>query len=129
MVVSTSATSNWLSSRFLGPEMDSRRLRCRASPVGRQVELRIAADQPVCLQAGEQLARRVGVQGPRAFEVGAQRLAGEPRPARGDQLQGVPGLGLGLALGEVPAQHGRQRPFGEGEGLAELAEDWRVVWA
>ena len=97
--------------------------------LGRQVELRVAADQPVGLQPGEQLARRVGVQGPRALEVGAQRLAGEPRPARGDQLQGVPGLGrrsgarrgAGAARPTAPA---RRRP-----GSGRTGRRRRVVWA
>ena len=98
--------------------MYSRRLRWTASPA----VVRSTSASPRISEPSEQRARRVGVEGGRAREVVAQRLPVEPRPARCDQLEGVPGLRGGLALGEVPAQHGAERTLGEGKGLAELVE-------
>ena len=92
-------------------------------PLGGQVDVGAAADEPLSFKPGEELAGGTRVEIPRALELPAQRLAGKPGPAGGDQLEGVPGLGPGAALGEMLAQRGGQRLLGEGQGLAELAED------
>ena len=66
-------------------------------PGGREVDLGVAADEAVGLELRQQRARRVGVEVRRALEVAAERLAGKPGAAGGDQLEGVPGLRLGVA--------------------------------
>ena len=50
-----------------------------------------------------------------------QLPARETGPARRDQLERVPGLGLDVSLGEVSAQVGAQRSLGQAEGPTELA--------
>src|SRR5205085_7612905 len=49
--------------------------------------------------------------------------AGEARAARRDQLEGVPGRGRGVALGEVSTQVGAQGPLRQTESLTELTVD------
>jgi hypothetical protein len=94
-------------------------------PLGRQVDVCAAADEPLSFKPGEELAGGVRVEIPRALELLAQRLTGKRGPTGGDQLEGLPGLGLGAALGEMLAQRDGQCLLGEGQGLAELAEDGR----
>ena len=59
-----------------------------------------------------------GCHVPGAHEVAAESLTGQPGSTGGDELEGVPGLGLGAALGD-----GGHCPLGEGQSLAELAVD------
>ena len=129
MVVSMSATSNWLEQPVPRAGDGLAQAAVQGLPLGRQVELRVAADQPLRLQPGEQLARRVGVQGPRALEVALSASRASPGPRVAISCRAYQVSGSVLALGEVPAQHGRQRPLGEGQGLAELAEGdgWLVM--
>jgi Erythromycin biosynthesis protein CIII-like, C-terminal domain/Erythromycin biosynthesis protein CIII-like, N-terminal domain len=68
-VVSTSLRSNWLSRRAVGPAMYSRRLLVQGLPLGGQLELVVALDQPLGLEPGERLARGVGVQRPGARKL------------------------------------------------------------
>ena len=75
-------------------------------PGGCEVDLGVAADEAVGLELRQQRARGAGVEVRRALEVAAERLAGQPGAAGGDELEGVPGLRLGVAPGEVLAQRG-----------------------
>ena len=68
-----------------------------------EVDLRVAADQAVGREPGQELAYGVGVE-VRRLEDPGQLLAGEAGPACCDQLERIPGLGLGIALGEVSAE-------------------------
>jgi hypothetical protein len=75
----------------------------------RQVDVGIAVDQSVRLEPGEKLARGFGIQRRRPLEVMAELLTGQPRPAGSDELEGILGLGLDSALGEVLAQGSGQQ--------------------
>ena len=95
----------------------------KGSPFGRQVNMSVALDQAVGLKPSEQLTRRVGVEVRRALEHAGKLVARERGTTRGDQLQRVPGLGLGVSFGEVVAEDGRQGALGERERLTELPVD------
>ena len=86
------------------------------SPFVGQVDRLVAADQSIGLEAGEERAGRVGVEGRAPLERVAQRRPSDARSAVRDQLECVPRLGFGLALCEVSAQDGAQGPLGEREG-------------
>ena len=88
---------------------------------GRQVDLGVAADEPVDLEPGEQLARRVGVEVRRALEVAAQRSAVEARPARGDRAAGRT---RSPASSDARRGAGAARPLSERSAKARVWPNW-----
>ena len=80
MVVSMSSAGNWLSRRAVGPDVLAQAA-MQGLTLGRQVDLSVAVDQPLGLEPGEELPHGVGVECPRALELSAQRLAGNPARA------------------------------------------------
>ena len=105
-----------------GSAMYSRRLRWTASPA----VVRSTCASPRISPSASSRASSSRVESASRFgeparsSLSASRSSAGPRVAiscRAYQVSGV-----GLALGEVPAQHGGQGALGEGQGLAELGE-------